>query len=109
MTLKEPELAWNLAHQLNLKDNDAWGYVLKEYAKLDPIATLPVHTRLVEALLVDAGVQNYRSAARRLRTMRALAAGTSHGPDVDAFIAQLRETHRRRPRLLLEFDRAHLP
>ena len=31
------------------------------------------------------------------------------GLDVDAFIAQLRETHRRRPRLLLEFDRAHLP
>ena len=109
LTLQEPELAWNLAHQLNLNDTDAWGHVLKEYAKLDPIATLPVHTRLVEALLVDAAVQNYQRAAKRLRTMRGLAAGTSHGLDVDAFIAQLRETHRRRPRLLLEFDRAHLP
>ena len=41
--------------------------------------------------------------------MRALATGTSHAVDVDAFIAQLRDTHRRRPRLLLEFDRAQLP
>ena len=109
LTLGEPELAWNLAHQLNLKDTGAWGQVLKTYAKLDPIATLPVHTRLVEDLLVDAAAPNYQRAARRLRTMRGLAAGTSHLLEVDAFIAHLRETHRRRPRLLLEFDRAHLP
>jgi len=109
LTLNEPELAWDLAHQLNLNDADAWGRVLKEYEKLDPIATLPVHSRLVEELLVDAGAQNYQRAAKRLRTMRALTAGTSHRPDVDALIAHLRETHRRRPRLLQEFDRAHLP
>ena len=108
-TLKEPELAWELAHELNLNDADAWDRVLKEYEKLDPVATLPVHTQLVEELLVDAGAQNYQRAAKRLRTMRVLSAGTSHGRDVDAFIAQLRETHRRRPRLLQEFDRAHLP
>jgi hypothetical protein len=109
LTLNEPDLAWNLANQLNLNDADAWDRVLKEYGKLDPVATLPVHTRLVEELLVDAGAQNYQRAAKRLRTMRALTAGTSHRPDVDALIAQLRETHRRRPRLLQEFDRAHLP
>jgi hypothetical protein len=109
LTLKEPELAWDLAHELSLNDADAWDRVLKEYEKLDPIATLPVHSRLVEELLVDAGAQNYQQAAKRLRTMRALTAGTSHRPDVDALIAHLRETHRRRPRLLQEFDRAHLP
>lgn len=94
---------------LTLTDAGTWDHVLKEYAKLDPIATLPVHARLVEALLVDAAAPNYQRAAKRLRTMRGLAAGTSHGLDVDAFIAHLRETHRRRPRLLQEFDRAHLP
>ncbi len=109
LTLKEPELAWNLAHELDLNDADAWDRILKEYEKLDPIATLPVHARLVEELLVDAGAQNYQRAARRLRTMRALAAGTPHRIDVDDLITQLRETHRRRPRLLQEFDRAHLP
>lgn len=108
-TLKEPELAWDLAHELNLNDADAWDRVVREYEKLDPIATLPVHTQLVNELLVDAGAQNYQRAAKRLRTMRVLAAGTPHALDVDAFIAQLREAHRRRPRLLHEFDRAHLP
>ena len=109
LTLNEPELAWDLAHELNLNDADAWDRDLKEYEQHDPIATPPIHTRLVEELLVDAGAQNYQRAAKRLRTMRALPAGTPHGPDVDAFIAQLRETHRRRPRLLQEFDRAHSP
>ena len=92
-----------------LNDVHAWDRVLKEYEQLDPVATLPVHRRLVEQLLVDAGAQNYQRAAKRLGTMRTLAAGTSHAHDVDAFITQLRATHRRRPRLLQEFDRAHLP
>lgn len=109
LTLKEPELAWDLAHELPLDDADAWDRVLKEYEKLDPLATIPVHTRLVEQQLVEAGAQNYQRAAKRLRTMRALTAGTSHRLDVDALIARLRETHRRRPRLLQELDRAHLP
>ena len=51
LTLNEPELAWDLAHELNLTDADAWHRVLKEYEQLDPVATLPVHTRLVEELL----------------------------------------------------------
>jgi hypothetical protein len=109
LTLQEPALAWDLAHELGLNDVHAWDRLLEEYEQFDPIATLPVHTRLVEQLLVDAGAQNYQRAAKRLGTMRTLAAGTSHAHDVDAFITQLRATHRRRPRLLQEFDRAHLP
>ena len=109
LTLEAPELAWGLAHELSMSDADVWDRVLKEYEQLDPIATLPVHTRLVEELLVDAGAGNYQRAAERLRTMRRLAAGTPHSTEVDAFIAQLRATHRRRPRLLQELDRAHLP
>ena len=84
LTLNEPELAWDLAHELSSSAADAWDRVLKQYEKLDPIATIPLHTRLVEELLVDAGAQNYQRAAKRLRTMRALTAGTAHRPDVDA-------------------------
>jgi len=70
---------------------------------------LPVLTRLVENELTEAGAQHYQMAARRLAKMRKLAAGSDKADDVDSFIAALRETHRRRPRLHQEFDRAGLP
>jgi hypothetical protein len=38
-----------------------------------------------------------------------LAAGNDAADEVDDLIAGLRETHRRRPRLQQEFDRAGLP
>ena len=41
--------------------------------------------------------------------MRTLAKNTSQAAEVDRFITDLREIHRRRPRLQLEFDRAGLP
>jgi uncharacterized Zn finger protein len=58
---------------------------------------------------VVANAQNYRLAARRLAKMRRLAAGSAHSQALDTLIAKLRETHRRRPRLQQEFDRAGLP
>ncbi len=63
----------------------------------------------MEKDLVQADAQRYRLAARRLATMRKIAAGTSRAADVDALVKELRETHRRRPRLQQEFDRAGLP
>jgi hypothetical protein len=44
-----------------------------------------------------------------LAKLRKLAAGTEQSGSVDDLIADLRETHRRRPRLQREFDRAGLP
>lgn len=41
--------------------------------------------------------------------MRKLTAGTDKAADVDELIAELREEHRRRPRLQQEFERAGLP
>ena len=41
--------------------------------------------------------------------MRRLAANTEQDAHVDDLIAELRQTHRRRPRLQQEFDRAGLP
>lgn len=108
-TLKEPEFAWNLAHSLALDSDHTWSELVKAYEKVDPIAVLPIHQRLVENELVAAGAQHYRLAARRLAKMRKLAAGSTNAVEVDELIAELRETHRRRPRLQQEFDRAGLP
>ena len=109
LTLKEPQFAWNLAHSLALDSDHTWSELVKVYEKVDPIAVLPIHQRLVENELVEAGAQHYRLAARRLAKMRKLADGSDQAAAVDELIADLRETHRRRPRLQQEFDRAGLP
>ena len=109
LTLKEPQFAWNLAHSLALDSDHTWSELVKAYEKVDPLAVLPLHQRLVENELVEAGAQHYRHAARRLAKMRKLAAGSGNAEEVDELIAELRETHRRRPRLQQEFDRAGLP
>ena len=108
-SLNDVPYAWNLAHSLGLDDDRVWSDLAKAYEKLDPIAVLPVHTRLVERELADADARHYRGAARRLKKMRTLAAGSSESAEVDEFIGDLRERYRRRPRLQLEFDRAGLP
>ncbi len=109
LTLKEPEFAWKLAHSLALDSDHTWAELVKVYEKVDPLAVLPIHQRLVENELIEAGAQHYRLAARRLARMRRLAAGSDHAAEVDGVVAILRETHRRRPRLQEEFDRAGLP
>ncbi len=109
LTLRAAELAWQLAHELDLGDALVWNELIKAYEQIDPIAVLPIHRALVEAELVHTGVRHYRIAARHLATMRRLAAGTVEAGDVDAFIAELREANRRRPRLQQEFDQARLP
>ena len=108
-TLNDAPLAWNLAHNLGLDDDRTWSDLVKAYEKIDPVAVLPVIARLVQNELVSADAQHYRIAARRLVRMRKLAAGTNEADGVDNLIADLRETHRRRPRLQHEFDRAGLP
>ena len=108
-TLKDPRLAWEQATTLSLDDDYVWAELAKAYERIDPLAVLPIHRRLVEHELVTADAQRYRLAARRLAKMSTLAAGTDQADTVDAFIAELRDTHRRRPRLQKEFDRARLP
>jgi tetratricopeptide (TPR) repeat protein len=109
LTLHDVGFGWELAHSLGLRDADAWSRLVKEYEKLDPLGALPVHRDLVEQDLVEADARGYQLAARRLRRMRSLADGSAEAPAVDAFIRELRELHRRRPRLQQEFDRAGLP
>ena len=108
-TLNDPALAWELANSSELTDDRAWSELLEAYQTIDPLAVLPKHRQLVESTLVATNVRNYRSAALRLRRMRKLAAGTTAAPDLDAYIVELRNTHRRRTRLQQEFDRCKLP
>jgi uncharacterized Zn finger protein len=108
-TLKDLPLAWTLAHELELTDDGTWSELAKAYEKLDRLAVLPILTMLVDHQLTGTGAQHYRAAARRLARMRRIAAGTAQAANVNALIAELRQTHRRRPRLQQEFDRAGLP
>ncbi len=107
--LDEVRYAWDLAHTLELRDADVWLRLVQAYEEIEPLAVLPILTELAENALTQAGAQHYRTAARHLKKMRELATGTSKAPEVDDLVAQLRETHRRRPRLQQEFDRAGLP
>lgn len=107
--LKDIPYAWSLARSLGLDDDRIWSDLGKSYEKLDPLAVLPVYTEIVERELAVADARNYRSAARRLKKMRKLAAGSTEVAEVAKLIADLRERNRRRPRLQLEFDRAGLP
>ena len=109
LTLKDVRLAWKLAHSLAVDSDHVWSELLMAYEEVDPLAVLPIHRRLVENELVEAGAQHYRLAARRLARMRELATGSDQAAEIDTLIADLRSTHRRRPRLQQEFDRAGLP
>ena len=109
LSLKDVQYAWELAHVLALDDDRTWSDLVKAYEKVDALAVLPVLNRLVLIELVETGAQHYQIAARRLKKMRTLAAGSEYAPEIDHFIAELREANRRRPRLQQEFDRAGLP
>lgn len=108
-TLGDVRGAWELAHSLGLGGGRSWSALVAAYEKVDPLAVLPAHAELVEAELVVADARGYRNAARRLARMRQLAAGSGEAPAVDAFVAEVRERNRRRPRLQQEFDKAGLP
>ncbi len=94
LTLKDIRLAWELAHSLTLEEDRGWQELAKAYEKVDPLAVLPVHARLVERDLETAGAQNYRYAARRLAKMRELAAGTGKADEVEVLIATATRTGR---------------
>ncbi len=108
-TLNDPQSAWDLAHDLCLDSDYGWADLANAYGKIDPLAVLPIHERLVRNELTDAGAEHYRRAAKRLAGMRKLAPTPDSAAWVDALISDLREEHKRRPRLQQEFTRAGLP
>lgn len=108
-TLKDPVAAWETAHTVNMSDRDVWERLVVQYQSIDPVAVLPILRELVDVELLQTGAVHYKNAARHLQTMRRLTAGTKALAEVDTFISDLRQTHRRRPRLQKEFTRAGLP
>lgn len=108
-TLDDVALAWELAHSLGLDEPGLWGTLADRYEKVDPLAVVPIHTRQVLDHLEHADAQHYRAAARKLAHLRALTRDTEMADGIDALVADLREAHRRRPRLQQEFTRAGLP
>ena len=108
-TLKDTQAAWDLAHDLCLDSDHAWASLIDAYEKVDPLAVIPIHERLVRNELSNTGAEHYRRAARRLARMRKLVAATRSAAQVDSLIAGLREENKRRPWLQHEFTRAGLP
>lgn len=107
--LDDADLAWTLAHNLELTDARTWSELADAYEQIDPLGVLPVLRDLVLTDLRDTDARAYKHAARRLRRMRSLAAGTDRAAEVDDLVKTLRDEHRRRPRLQREFDQASLP
>lgn len=108
-TLDDVQLAWELAHSLDLDEPGLWGTLADRYEKVDPLAVVPIHTRQVLDHLEHADAQHYRAAARKLAHLRALTRGTEMADSIDVLVAELRDAHRRRPRLQQEFTGAGLP
>ena len=106
---QDPVRALALMEELESDDRDLRSMVAEALSEADPVRALPLLGRLVQEELTVADAHHYRLAARRLAAMRRLAHGTPHAVEVDELIGDLRETHRRRPRLQAEFDRARLP
>lgn len=107
-TLEDPRLAWTLAHDLVLDDNASWVRVADAYRGIDPVATVPVYTRVAADILTATDVRAYKRAATLLARARDLSTGTTREGEVAAVVAELRETYKRRSRMLQELDRVGL-
>lgn len=95
-----PHARWN---------DELWNDLIDQQLLSDPAVVIPIIEQQVDQLLEIADAHNYRLAARRLRVLRRAAAAAGDPGHADTVIQQLRLRHKNRPRLQLEFDRAHLP
>jgi hypothetical protein len=110
--VRDPRLAWETAHRLELRDDRVWSDLAEAYFPIDPVAAIQVQLRLVAASVREANTRAYRPAARELATLRK-SATRANSPEalalVDSTLADLRERYRRRPSFLAALDRARLP
>ena len=100
--------AWAEAERRGVSNRWLWERLVGEYADTNPAAVIPVMRELVEGDLEVANAHNYGVAARRLVDMRRCAHAAGTAEEFEAYVAELREAHRNRPRLQKEFTRAGL-
>lgn len=97
--------AWHDAERLTT-DTQIWTRLVALRAKSDPASIVPVLIRLIDADLEVSHPRNYTSAVKRLKQLRTAMKTTDETARFAGIVAELREQHRRRPRLLEEMTRA---
>ena len=100
--------AWGEAKRLGVTSPHTWERLCTAYGPANPAAVIPVLKELVDVDLEQADARQYRIAVKRLKQIRSLSLAADAEADFEAYVADLREEHRRRPRLQQEFTRAGL-
>ncbi|WP_029145218.1 DUF6880 family protein [Microbacterium luticocti] len=85
---------------------DLWDELVRRYAKIDPVAVLPVMVQLIDDRLVEANTRVYPGAVRRMTTLRAAARDAGTPEFAERFFAELRTRHARRSSLIGRMDAA---
>jgi uncharacterized Zn finger protein len=95
----EIDLAWDASRSMDL-DPTLTLLVLRAHAKTHPMDVLDGYTALVHETLRQADQQNYRQAVAHLGELRRASIAAGREADYDALVAELLETHKRRPTLV---------
>jgi hypothetical protein len=99
--------AWQEAQGQPLDEN-LWSRLVKSRQADDPESVIPMLRQLIDADLEVSDARNYRSAVKRLTQLRTVLTACGRGAEFAPIVAELRDAHRRRPRLLEEMRRARL-
>jgi uncharacterized Zn finger protein len=97
--------AWAAHEGVELSLSDAKA-LYKARAEDHPEDVVVAYRILVDQALTTADRRNYDEALKLLRLMAKAAARCSRMPEVAAYVAELREKHRRRPSFIELLDRA---
>ena len=100
--------AWNAARQGGCLD-DVWFELARRREQTHPADAIPIYQRRIEAEVMQTSRRGYEDAVRLLAPLRALygRAGVD-AAELAAFVARLRDAHRRKRSFIALLDRARL-
>jgi len=87
---------------------DQWDDLVARYAKIDPVAVLPIMAQLIDDRLIEANTRVYPGAVRRMKALVAAARAAARPEFATEYLAELRDRYRRRPSLIQRMDAAGL-
>lgn len=87
---------------------DQWDELVTRYAKIDPVAVLPVMAQLIDDRLVEANTRVYPGAVRRMKALKKAALDAGRPEFATEYLAELRDRYKRRPSLIQRMDAARL-